>query len=304
LRLARGARALARIARAEAIELVHANTLRASVYAAVAARIAARPLVWHVRDMLSPGLGTKLLFAQSRAVVAVSQAVAAQLPASARIRVIANGVRIADFGPNAGTSAAHLRDDWAVPRDAPLVGQVARLEPWKGQRAFLEAAASVLLDHPDARFAVVGGDVFASAGSYPRELEAWAAELGVSDRIHFAGHQENVTTVLAALDVLVHASEEEPFGRILAEAAAAGVPAVAFASGGAPEIVVDGETGLLVAPGDVAALAAGVGRLLGDADLRLALGCAARHRAECLFDADQHAREMEDVFEAVLGGNG
>jgi glycosyltransferase involved in cell wall biosynthesis len=108
---------------------------------------------------------------------------------------------------------------------------------------------------------------------------------------------------LAALDVLVHASADEPFGRILAEAAAAGLPAVAFASGAAPEIVVHERTGLLVTPGDPEALAAAIRRLLGDPVLRRSLGEAARHHAAEHFDVSRLTREVEAVFARALGSD-
>lgn len=286
------------IARREQIHLIHANTLRAAFYAAAAAPATALPLVWHVRDLLDPGLSTRLLARQSRLTLAVSEAAARCLPPP--VRVLPNGVRLADFrtpGPEARRS---LRTEWRVPLDAPLVGQVARFAPWKGQHGFLDAAAAVLRQHPQVHFVLVGDDIFGTHAAYARELRERVAAGELAGRVVFAGWCEDVPAVLAALDVLVHASRDEPFGRILIEAAAAGVPVVADSSGASEEIVTHERTGLLAAPGDSTALARGVQRLLSDPTLARTLGEGARELATRRYDASIVARTMRDIFSEAL----
>ncbi len=113
--------------------------------------------------------------------------------------------------------------------------------------------------------------------AYEERLHALAGELGVADRVEFRGFRDDVRAELAELDVLVHASTTpEPFGQVVLEGMAAGLPVVAAAAGGRAEIVTDGVDGLLVAPGDAAALAAALTRLAADPQLRERLGAAGR----------------------------
>lgn len=297
-RLPRGALQLAAIARREGVHLIHANTLRAAVYSAGAARATALPWVWHVRDLLGRGLSARLLARASRTRVAVSEIAARRLSAPARI--LPNGVRLSDFRAPGSEARRALRSQWRVPPDVPLVGQVARFAPWKGQHRFLEAAAAVLRDHPEARFVLVGGDIFGTQAAYARRLRERAARGALAGRVVFAGWREDIPAVLAALDVLVHASRDEPFGRILIEAAASAVPVVADASGASQEIVRHNRTGLLVAAGDSAALASGVRRLLSDPTLARNLGDEARELAAQRHDAAAVARSMEEIFSEAL----
>jgi len=297
-RLFRGGAALSRIVRDQGISLLHANTLRAGAYAGVAAQLARRPLLWHVRDIEIPRLHARLLVALSDAVVTVSAAVAEALPC--RASVIPNGVCADDFAGDHCKDARRLRLRWGVPEGAPLVGQVARLAPWKGQRHVLAAAERVHRELPDAWFALAGGDVFGDAAAYARELRQCVAESSAAAHVVLPGHQQDVAAALASLDLLVHASRAEPFGRILIEAAAAGVPVVAFASGGVPEIVVHEETGLLVPDGDEAALAAGILRLLREPALARRLGERARLRARERFGIGLLTRRLEALMEELI----
>ncbi|HUI25385.1 MAG TPA: glycosyltransferase family 4 protein, partial [Candidatus Kryptonia bacterium] len=138
------------------------------------------------------------------------------------------------------------------------------------------------------------------AGGFERELKATAARRGLSQRVVFAGHQAKMVQVLQALDIVVHASVDEPFGRILIEAGAAALPVVAYASGGVPEIVVHEQTGLLAAAGDRSALALGVVRLIRTPALARTLGRAARVRVEQQFEVGRLTREIEEVFRRAL----
>jgi len=300
LRVLRGVVQLITIIHRERITAVHSNSMRASIYAAVAARATGRPHLWHVRDMLRRGLYAYALCASSAAAIAVSQAVADVLPCAAKTRVIHNGVDLDIFRADRQAAAASLRAAWGVPTDAVLVGHVARLQSWKGQRDVIAAAEMVLRLLPDVYFAIVGGDIFGDAAAYEAELRATVADRTLSTRVVFAGHQEDVAAMFAALDIVVHASTEEPFGRVLIEAGAAGRPTVAYASGGVGEIIIDGQTGLLVNAGAPAALAAGLERLVRDPLLAHALGAAARAHVGNCFDIREATRRLEDVLTCLV----
>jgi glycosyltransferase involved in cell wall biosynthesis len=180
-----------------------------------------------------------------------------------------------------------------------LIGIVGRLEPWKGQETFLRSAAIVARDRREARFVVVGGAILGWEGSYPDDLRALAAELGIADRVHFAGHQDDPYAWLDALDVVVHASIGEPFGLVVVEAMALGKPLVAAAEGGPLEIVEDGANGVLVAPGRPEPLAAAVERLLDEPGTAARLGAAARVRAQ-LFSEERMASSFCDLLRTVV----
>jgi len=302
VRLWRGAVALERMARREAADVVCANTVRGSLYAAMAAVLARLPLVWYVRDILAPGLYVRTLERIASAVVAVSQAAAEPLGGAAT--VIPNGVRIDAFTANAEASA-QMRARWGVPVDAPVVGMVGRLRPWKGQDHFLRAMRLVADQRPDAWFVLVGGAVFAEREPFLPRLRELAAELRLLDRVVFAGQMEDVAAAYAAMDVVVHCSvEPEPFGRVVIEAMAASRPVVAYDWGGPHEIVIPGETGLLVAPGDYGALGEAALALLRDAGRRRVLGAAGRARAEECYDARATARRVQAVLVQAAHGGG
>jgi glycosyltransferase involved in cell wall biosynthesis len=299
-RWVQGVSRLTSIIRRERISLVYSNGMRASLYAAVAARLSRRPHVWQVHDIFPSGTYVRAMSALSQGTIAVSAAAAAPLPGAQKVSVIHNGVRLERFRQGRRDDAVRLRAAWGVPRDSTLIGQVARLQPWKGQGDVIAAAAGIVRASPRVYFAIVGGDIFGNTAAYERGLKADVARRGLSDRVVFTGHQDDIAATLPALDMVVHASTDEPFGRILIEAGAAGLAVVAYAGGGVPEIVVHEHTGLLVPQGDVIALAAALQRLVSTPSLARALGDAARAHVAAHFDARRVTQQVEVVFQRVL----
>lgn len=300
-----GVASLAAVIRHFDAALVHSNTQRASLYAAPAARLAGVPLVWHVHDIYArERLYCWWMGAWSAAVVAVSSAAAAPLPAGARrkLSLIPNSLDTERFRPDA-EARRRLRAELGVPEDALLIGNAGWIAPWKQVELFLETAAQAVLALPESRFWVVGDIPDARYAGYLAHLQAQASRM-LGDRCQFLGAREDMPAVMAALDILVHTARAEPFGRVLMEAMAAGVPVVAFADGGVPDVVQDGEMGILVPPGDVARMAQAVRELGADADRRRHMGQAGRGHVEAHFSAPAVARRMEEVYETVLAGRG
>jgi glycosyltransferase involved in cell wall biosynthesis len=178
----------------------------------------------------------------------------------------------------------------------PLVGVVGRLEPQKGHAYLFEAWPSIVAEFPDARLLVVGD------GSLRPRLQARAQELGVAGSVLFAGFRADIPRVLDAIDVLALPSLYEGMPLTAIEASAMGRPVVATAVDGTPEVVVEGETGLLVSPGDPAGLANALCRLLGDPAGRARLGRAGRARAMDLFDQRQQVRRTQELYTAAQAG--
>lgn len=292
---------LVRLVRTRRIEAIHTNTLKAHVLGSIVAWLARRPIVWHMRDLPSSRGDARRLLARffrlvRPGILAISEAVAADMPPGMRerTRVVYNGIDLPRFDARAAEPPA---GPVGPPGEGPLVGTVSHLIPWKGQEIFLRAIARLAPDHPDWRFVVVGDPIFQFRGERDR-LEALAAELGILGRVQFAGHREDVPALLSRLDMFVLPSLYEPFGRVLIEAMAARLPIVASRAGGVPEIVVDGESGVLVTPGDDQALAVAIAALLGDPARASAMAGAARARVEARFSLDATVRGVLEAYEA------
>jgi glycosyltransferase involved in cell wall biosynthesis len=172
------------------------------------------------------------------------------------------------------------------------VGFVGRLVPRKGPLDLVRAAPAIRAARPDVRVVVVGDD------PYEDEDPAYAAMVRAAAGVDHVGRVDEAASILQHLDVLVLPSREEPFGTVVAEAMAAGTPVVATNVDGLPELVTDGITGALVEPGDTAALAVAVLRVL---DERHAMGSAARQMAQ-RFGADAYADRVEDLLLEILPG--
>lgn len=299
---------LAHIAHTLPAQALHANTVRAALYTAVAAHRVRLPFIWHMRDFwLSESqprflwldrLLKQLLMATATAVITNSHAVAAHLPPVSKVTVIHNGIDVTHFDP--ARDGDPFRHQFGIPLDAPLVGMVGRLRPWKGQTRFLAVAQRVLATMPKAHFTVVGGDPFRVHDGYARQITDLTAQYGLSHSVTFTGQLDDVRAALAAMDLFVHPGDPEPFGLVNVEAMAMSKPVVAFAHGALPEIVVDGETGVLIPPGDEEEMADKIVHLLSDTKRRERLGRNGRLRADTHFDIRRTAAQIEAIYSRIL----
>ncbi len=305
--------AISKTARSLGAALIHSNTVRATAYAALAARLAPLPLVWHMRDFwLSeaepaakwPDRMGKFIFSRMAALVLTnSQAVARHLPNSAKPTVLYNGIDISKFDPAhvAADNRAAICNAAGFPPQAPIVGMIGRARPWKGQHIFLQMAGEINASAPDCRFLVVGGDPFQVNDDYEASLKTMCTQLGLDDRVHWTGQLADVRPALAAMDIFVHPGAPEPFGLVNTEAMAMSKPVVAFSHGALPEIVIHDETGLLAPPGDTNALAASVLRLLRDPVLCQSMGRAGRQRVDSRFRIERTVAELETHYQNLVG---
>jgi len=288
--------------------LIHTNGMRAHLLGGLAGRLAGVPVIWHLRDFLHEGAAGRIVRALARLiparVIVNSDAVGASLGLTRHVRRVYNGVDLRTFSPDRDGSAFRRAQGFGA--EAPLVALVAHLTPWKGHLVFLDACRLIAARRADCRFALVGGPVYGTDGhaGYAESVAEAVRAHGLEDRVALAGVQDDTPTVMAALDILVHASTaSEPFGRTLIEAMASARPVVATRGGGTAEVILEGETGLLVPPGAPDALAEAVLRLLDDPALRHRLGRAGRRRAEKQFGAEAHAAEVMGIYADVLGDN-
>jgi glycosyltransferase involved in cell wall biosynthesis len=219
-----------------------------------------------------------------------------------RTMVIADGVPAAhavtihegiDLGRVAAAPAADLHADLWLPHHAPIVGNVAALVPHKGQRHLIEAAAIVVTQVPDARFVIAG------EGELRPQLERQIKERHLEKHVFLAGFRPDILPVHKAFDLFVMSSITEGLGTSLLDAMACGKPIVATTAGGMPEVVADGETGVLVPPRDDEALAAAIVRLLKDEPRRAAMGAAGERRVREHFSADRMVQDTLDLYKRV-----
>ncbi|KAA3660799.1 MAG: glycosyltransferase family 1 protein [Chloroflexi bacterium] len=314
--LRQAADGIAQIAKEIGAVLLHANTVRAAMVTAVTAQKTNLPCIWHMRDFwLSEAKpnrlwldrwGKRWLCNASTAVIANSLAVATHLPCPKKVHVVHNGIDLSTFGVTPALSAAEtavsstFRHRFNIPPDAPLIGTVGRLRPWKGQDRFIRIAAKVAKSNPSARFLIVGGSPFQVNDGFEKDLHQLAAKHNLTNRITFTGHLPDVRPALAALDIFVHAGAPEPFGLVNVEAMALGKPVVAFAHGALPEIVVHEKTGLLISSENEVKLAAAVTQLLNQPARRIEMGRNGRLHAESHFNIKRVAHEVEVIYSELF----
>ena len=292
---------LYRLLRRERPAILHTWLFHANVPGRVLGRLARVPLIISAERTL--GMESQMRYRLNRLtapladrVICVSQAVAdfaAQTIGIApdKLVVIPNGVPLADFAPG---ERAPARARLGLPASAFVVGMVGRLEPVKGVPDLLAAFARLPSRHPETLLLLVG------AGSQQRPLESLARRRGLGQRVRFLGHREDVAALLPALDLLALSSHWEGMPNAVLEAMAAGLPVVATAVGGAPEVVVDGVTGLLVPPRDPQALAQAIAGLLSDPERRRRMGRAGRERAAAHFRVEQMVERTERLYRDLI----
>lgn len=284
---------IARLLSRERVDVVHANTVTV-LPAAFAAVLTGRRLVWHLHEIVGERPGRAALLGLVRLLsdrlVVVSEAARQALGRAGRgesVAVVPNAV------PDRGLLPG--------PSDPPVVAYIGRLSDRKGPFLVLEAAARLAARHPGARW-VFEGDEFGGGGDVLLRLVSRATELGIADRVEFRPFREDVTPLMGeALAVVSPSVLPESFGLVLLEAMTAGRAVVASDHGGPRELVVDGETGLLVPPGDAAALARALGTLLDDPGRAAAMGRAARERALARFPIERAVASFEAIYESVAG---
>jgi glycosyltransferase involved in cell wall biosynthesis len=295
---------LVRFIRRMHVDLVHTNSLKSHILGGLAARLAGRPLVWHLRDRIAPDYLPKTA-------VWIVRMACKILPQF----VIANSQATLDaIAPRSEHNAGRYRkfkvihdgclqtatlEDPSID-DGPNVGIVGRISPWKGQHVFIKAAAIVSRECPGTHFQIIGAPLF-SETEYEAELHRLAANLNLKQILTFTGFVSDVASAIARLRIVVHASIiAEPFGQVVIEGMAAGKPVIATRAGGIPEIMAHNETGLLVPVGDECALAEAMIALLRDPARARTMGEKGRETVREFFTIERHARAVEQVYEDVL----
>lgn len=297
-------RRIAALARERQVSLVFGWMVSSQLLAGPAAWLADIPAAWYQVGLPSPDWMDRFAtFCRARGIVVLSKDVAA---AQARVRplrpqhLVYPGASLEKFETVRAQSPATLRARFRLPATGPVIGIVGRLQRWKGMHTLIAAMPVVRARHPDAHLVIVGG-AHDTEPAYGDELRALTRANGVEGAVTFAGFQADVPHWMQAMDIVVHASDREPFGIVVVEAMALAKPVIAGAAGGPAEIITDGQDGLLVPFDDVAALAGAVNRFLDDPAFAERCGAAAHTRARD-FGAQRYAARLVDAIrELALG---
>ncbi len=289
--------ALYRFLREKQIDVLHAHWSTdmivpptAALRAHVPVRILTRHMPYPFKNRFGSWLYSQVLWTR---LVTVSASVRETLLACGvapdKVEVIHHGTNIEEFIQTTA-SPQSIRHGLGIPDDCLTVGIVGRIAPEKGHQVLLQAAA-LLGDRYPIRFIIVGD------GPSEAAVRDAVGRLGLEERVVFAGFRGDVNNVIAALDILTLPSTwNEPCAAVVQQAMALGKPVIGTRAGGTPEMVVEGETGLLVPPSDAPALADAIARLAGDAFLRKRLGAAGRERVGAYFSLSLMTDRIEALY--------
>lgn len=288
-------------------DVIHANSIRAGMIAMVARMLGGPPTVTHIRDVLPTSFASSLvrgaLTTRSTHLVATSRYVAERFltqPRDGHLSIVDNPVDLQRFSPS-GHLRAVTRTELAIPADIPVLAVIAQLTPWKGQDDAVRALAHLRERQPDARLLIVGGATFVGRSTrfdnqrYERNLHSLVRQLGLGDAVDFLGSRDDPERIMAAIDLLLVPSHEEPFGRTIIEAMAMGVPVLATEVGGPPEIIRPIVDGMLLPPRQPRRWAEACLELL-DQPRSQANRLDSREYAAKRFSVKRHAEAMGEVF--------
>lgn len=294
---------LARVIAMHRPDVIHAHDPHTVAMASLAlsfgvgARVPALVVSRRVDFHLQKHSFSRWKYRQAASFIAASRAIAAILVADgvpkARISVVHDGI---DVDRVARVPAADLHREFWFPRGAPVLVNVAALVPHKGQKFLVDALAHVRRHIADANLVVFGD------GELRGALEQQIRDLGLDKHVVLAGFRDDVLALTRSADLFVMSSVTEGLGSTLLDAMAMGLAVVGTTAGGIPEAVEDGVTGVLVPPGDSAALGAAIVRVLRDPEARVRMGQAGRARVTAQFGVDRLVDGTLDVYQRVSRG--
>jgi len=285
-------------------DLLHANSL---AMGRLTGRIGDRlsiPTTAHLRDIVNLSHAAIADLNRNRFLVAVSHATRAHHVTQGlhpdKVAVIHNGVDLAKFRPQPATGWLHR--ELGLPATTRLIATIGQIGLRKGQEILAAAAETIARGVPDIHFLLIGERTSQKAESieYERSILRRFEVPDLQGRLHRMGYRDDIASVMAEVDLVVHPANQEPLGRVLLEAAACGVPVVATNVGGTAEIVQDGITGRLIAPRDVLSLAHATTDLLSDRSQLESMKLATRERAVREFDVARTAAEMSRFWQSAM----
>ncbi len=303
---------LHRAVKKHAIDLIHANSLSVALLGGIVAKLNRIPILMHKRYATSYGILDKICEKLLHRVILVSEATRWDFAPKAKQTLIYNGVDLEAFQASQAeveTLRTELFSENAKSMESELelpilVGVVTRITPEKGihflVRAMAELKKTLLNESVDIKLLIVGGPYFQKDHDYMASLKQEVADLGVEDSVIFTGFLSDTRVVTTLLDiVLVPSIIPEACPRTIIEAMAVGKPVIATPLGGSKELVIP-ETGILVPPENAEAIASAIAELATDREELIAMGKAARERAEQLFSSEKNTALTEAVYTELL----
>ena len=300
-------RQIVRWCRAHAIDAIHTHDFRSDLYGLIAARRLGIPAVSTCHGWIANNLKgraytaiDKFLLRHFDRVIVVSARMQDHLrgqgvPAD-KIALIRNALIVENYKPVRGDRS--VQAEWGIPAHHKVVGKIGRLSPEKCQDLFLRAAAEVMRHVADVSFVLIG------LGPEEDRLRRLAIELGIAERVVFAGYRSDMQRVYNSLDLVVQASSTEGMPNVILEALVMRVPVVATDVGGTAEIVTDGHSGRLIPPNDLDALVAGMREALTDPARAAAWAEAGERRVRADFSHGVRLQQIMAVYDEALGGGG
>ncbi len=294
---------------ARKFDVIYANSQKALIVSALARKVAMRPVIWNLHDIL-----TADHFSASHRKIAVmlanrfvdhvivnSEATREAFGACggdlSKTSIVYNGIDASRFQAVDATEVQELRESLGL-RDVFAVGLFSRLTTWKGQHVLLEAIAKL----PHVHAVLVGGALFQDDAAYEKKLRGMVERLGISKRVHFLGFRDDVPRLMKMVDVVVHCSTApEPFGRVIVEGMLARKPVIAANAGGAREIITNGENGLLTEPGNPQALADAIALLKDNTERSTQLAQAGYTDAYQRFAIENIVKQIDHHIRKVIG---
>lgn len=286
IRFLQAVAAISRIIRKNQCQLVLSWSAKPHLYGSLAGLRARIPSIWYqlgspdgahlsLIDRIATLLPAKFIFVLS----GMAQKAQARLRPRRRTKLVYPGVDLDRFEKDLLPPMEKAREAIGIEHNGPIIGIVGRLQKWKGMHVLIEAMPRVLEHEPNALCLIVGAK-HEMEPDYEMELRSMVEDLGLQHQVTFTGYQRNVPLWMQAMDIVVHASDHEPFGIVIIEAMALGKPVVASTSGGPSEIVTDRVDGLLTPYGDAHRLSDALTSLLSDQQLASRLGRQAAKRAQ------------------------
>ena len=292
--------------------IVHTHSSKAGVLGRVAAWLAGTPIIVHTLHSLvfhdyQPWVVNRAWWLMKKicapitdfyisvSEIIVQKAIKAGIAEPERFRTIYSGMEL-DWFLNATFDSDAVRREFGIPLDVPVVGKIARLFPLKGHDQLMDAAPEIVRRVPNVRFFLIGDGILLE------HLQKRAREYGILENFIFAGliDRTRIPEMISAMDLVVHTSLREGLARVLPQALAMGKPCVSFNIDGAPEVVINDETGYLVQPFDSVGLAEGISRILEDADMRARMGENGRRHVDPAFRSEKMVADIAEVYAMLL----
>lgn len=296
-----------RLVRDRQIDVIHVTDFQADTLGRVAGRIAGKPVIVHVRthhskyqkrpypwymEIINRILAPRTALAISNSDSLAGFAVDRMGFRETQVVTVHNPVSTFTMKPVDPAVVAGLRQEYGLDGAGPVIGAVTRFYPSKGITYLIEAFPAILARFPSARLLLVGD------GPLEDSLKAQARSLGIEPHVTFAGFRDNAEAHVQLFTLSAVPSLEEGIGNVAIESITGGIPVIASREGGLPEVIMEGKSGLLVPPGDAAALSAAITRVLEDPELleRMRLGC--REEAG-RFSIDAYTARLEELYRQV-----